>query len=143
MKLEMEFAIKIMEAMESSDRALIEMGQQILEDTPVNDERYRYHCLMLGKAGLITLWPTKNFQELIEAGFSYIDEDNAIVESMDDAGIHYILAHPMMLTYDGHRFLDVVRPEGTMEKIKSHFVEQGLPFVLSMVKDVGIKIVTG
>ena len=139
----MEFAIRIMEAMESSDRAIVEMGHQVLEDGEVGDERYRYHCLMLAQAGLIRLWPLRNFQELIDNGFSYVDTDNAIVEHHDSHEIHAILPHPLMLTYEGHKFLETIHNEEARGKIQAFLTEHGLPFAFSMVKEFGLKAFTG
>ena len=139
----MELAIQILEAMESSDRAIVEMGQQLLEDVEVDDERYRYHCLMLAQAELIRLWPIRNVQELIDSGHSYVDTDNAIIEEHDSHDRHAIFAHPLMLTYDGHKFLETIRNEDTRNKIRTSLTEHGLPFALSTVKEVGLKFLTG
>ena len=142
MKLEMEFAIQILEAMESSDRAIIEKGQRILEGMGVGEEKYGYHCLMLEQAGLIRLWPTNNFQELIESGSAYVDPDNAIVEDLDFHDNHSILAHPMMITYEGHKFLEVVRTEGSRNRLRTFLAENGMPWALTTVKEVGFKFLT-
>ena len=139
----MELAIQILEAMESSDRAIVEMGQQLLEDVEVHDERYRYHCLMLAQAGLIRLWPIRNFQELIDSGHSYVDTDNAIIEEHDSRDGHAILAHPLMLTYDGHKFLETIRNEDTRNRLQTFLTEHGLPFAFSTVKEIGLKAFTG
>ena len=60
MKLDIDFAIRIMEAMENSERSVIESEEQLLEGIEPDDELYSYHCLMLAQAGLIEIWFPSN-----------------------------------------------------------------------------------
>ena len=135
MKLEMDFAVAILEAMESAESAVIEPDQRIMEESAPGEEQYSYHCLMLAEARLIRIWEPRDTAELNDAGYSYVDQRNAIVQEFEFSGKHRIFANPMMLTYEGHAFLEAMRaPEGR-NRIKEFLEEKGLPLAISVVKE--------
>ena len=143
MKLDIYFAIRIMAAMESSDKSVIEPKNQLLEGVDPEDEEYSYHCLMLSQAGLIEIWPPSNKGMSIADPYRYIDEGIAVASDSRINYEHKIIAFPMTLTYDGHKFLETIRNEDSRNRIKAFLTEHGLPFAFSMVKEFGLKTFTG
>ena len=147
MKLDIDFAIRIMEAMEEADKSVIETWEELLDDVDSQDERYNYHCLMMNQAGLIKIWTPSNEGIAVGNPYWYVDEttpvavDDRISDGTHDC--HRVMAFPMMLTYDGHKFLETIRNEDARSRIKTFLTEQGLPFALSTVKEVGLKFLTG
>ena len=57
MELSIDFAARIMEAMERTDTSVIEENEELLEGIDPADERLHFHYLMLHQAGLIDIWP--------------------------------------------------------------------------------------
>ena len=150
MELDLDFAIRIMEAIKQTDKTLVEPWNQILEDVEVEDERYSYHCLMMDQAGLIKIWRLSD-EELMKMPeiniYYYIDTETAVVV---DSRIKYegheghrVMAFPMILTYEGHKFLDALQGEGAINKIRGFLAEKGLPLALTTAKEVAMKLVTG
>ena len=143
MKLDLDFAIQIMEAIEQADKSVIEPEEKLLGGIEAEDERYSYHCLMLAQAGLIEIWFPSNNGRTMDSPYAYIAEGVAVVEdSRIDYG-HRVIAFPMMMTYEGHKFLETIRNEDARSRIRTFLTEQGLPFALSTVKEVGLKFLTG
>ena len=143
MKLDIDFAIRIMEAMENSERSVIESEEQLLEGIEPDDELYSYHCLMLAQAGLIEIWFPSNRARTMDSPYAYIEEGVAVAEDSRIDYRHRIIAFPMTLTYDGHKFLETIRNEDARSRIRTFLTEQGLPFALSTVKEAGLKFLTG
>ncbi len=75
MKLDIDFATRIMEAIENSEKSVIEAEDQLLEGTEPEDEKYSYHCLMLAQAGLIEIWPPSNKEMTLADPYRYIAEN--------------------------------------------------------------------
>ena len=143
MNLDIDFAIRIMEAMEDSGKSVIEFADQLLEEIDPEDETYSYHCLMLAQAGLIEIWFPSNRERTLDSPYTYIDEGVAVAEDSRIDYKHRIIAFPMTLTYDGHKFLETIRNEDARSRIRTFLTEQGLPFALSTVKEVGLKFLAG
>ena len=80
MELDLDFAIKIMEAMEQADRSVIEPEEELLDGIETEDERYSYHSLMLAQAGLIEIWFPSNSQRTMSSPYAYIAEGVAVAE---------------------------------------------------------------
>ena len=143
MKLDIDFATRIMEAIEKSEKSVIEAEDQLLDGTEPEDENYSYHCLMLSQAGLIEIWPPSNKSMTLADPYRYIAEGTAVARDSRIEYKHRIIAFPMTLTYDGHKFLETVRNEDARNKIRTFLTEKGLPWALSTVKDVGLSYITG
>ena len=143
MKLDIDFATRIMEAIENSEKSVIEAEDQLLDGTEPEDENYSYHCLMLSQAGLIEIWPPSNKSMTLADPYRYIAEGTAVARDSRIEYKHRIIAFPMTLTYDGHKFLETVRNEDARSKIRIFLTEKGLPWALSTVKDVGLSYITG
>lgn len=141
MKLDIDFAIQIMEAMENSDKPIIEAETELLEGVEFTDERFNYHCLMLNQARLIDIWPQNRTGS--HRHYTYIEEGYPVIRDRGARNHHRIIAFPMILTYDGHKFLETIRNEDARGKIRDFLAEHGLPFALSTVKEVGLKFLTG
>ena len=135
MKLEIEFAVAILEAIESADSAVIEEDQKIMEGGDPGDEKYSYHCLMLSEAGLIKIWKPRDSAALNDGGYTYVDKENAIIQDFEFEGTHRIFANPMMLTFEGHTFLEAMRLPERRNSISKFLEEKGLPFAISVVKE--------
>ena len=143
MKLDIDFATRIMEAIENSEKSVIEAEDQLLDGTEPEDENYSYHCLMLSQAGLIEIWPPSNKSMTLADPYRYITEGTAVARDSRIEYKHRIIAFPMTLTYDGHKFLETVRNEDARSNIRTFLTEKGLPWALSTVKDVGLSYITG
>ena len=141
MKLDIDFTIHIMGAMENSDKPIIEAETQLLEGIESTDERLSYHCLMLNQAGLIDIWPPNRTGS--STYYTYIEEGYSVIEDPETRGHYRVLAFPMTLTYDGHKFLETIRNEDSRNRIKAFLAEHGLPFAFSMVKEFGLKAFSG
>ena len=98
---------------------------------------------MLSQAGLIEIWPPSNKSMTLADPYRYIAEGTAVARDSRIAYKHRIIAFPMTLTYDGHKFLEAVRNEDARSKIRIFLTEKGLPWALSTVKDVGLSYITG
>ena len=143
MKLELDFAIQIMEAMENSARSVIEPKEQLLEGIEPDDEKLGYHCLMLDQTGLIRIWPPSNKGMSLADPYRYIEEGTAVARDSRIDYKHRVIAFPMILTYDGHKFLETIRNEDARSKIRAFMTERGLPWALSTVKDIVLGHITG
>ena len=141
MKLDIDFAIRIMEAMENSDKSVIEPENQLLEGIEPTDERFSYHCLMLNQAGLIDIWPANRTGS--STYYTYIQDGFAVIKDQETRRQHRVIAFPLALTYDGHKFLETIRNEDARNRIRNFLTEQGLPFALSTVKEAGLKFLIG
>ena len=135
MKLEIDFAIEILEAIEESDRAVLDIGSRILGGEHSTDEKYSYHCLMLAKAGLIQIWEPRDSDELTDAGYSYVDRENAIAVDIASGNNHVIIARPKMLTFEGHEFLDTLREKENRNGMLTFLKDNGLPWTISIAKE--------
>ena len=141
MELSIDLATKIMEAMEKTDKSVIEEDEELLEGIDPEDERLHFHCLMLNQAGLIAIWPPGR----VESRFfnSYTAAGQPIMEKEGEPGQNRVIAYPMMLTYEGHKFLETIRNEEAKTRIRDFLTEHGLPFAFSTVKELGFKFLTG
>ena len=139
MELDMEFSIAILEAMEQHSRAVIEPEESLSSDIDQHDERFSYHCLMLTQAGLIEVWPCSNSNMYMGSEYAYISEGMAVARFRD--GGHGVVCSPMILTYEGHRFLDALRSEPTRGKVEEFVREKGLPWTFTIAKDVVSRLV--
>ena len=78
MKLDIEFALRIMETMENAEKSVIETGDQLLEGIDPEEEKHSYHCLMLAQAGLIEIWPPSNKGMVLADPYRYVAEGTAV-----------------------------------------------------------------
>ena len=140
MELSIDFATRIMEAMQRADKSVIEGDEELLEGIDPTDERLHFHCLMLNQAGLIDIWPPDRTASV--HFHTYILDGQPIIEKRGEPGQHRVMAYPMMLTYEGHKFLETIHNEEARNRIRAFLKEQGLPFALSTVKELGFKFIT-
>ena len=140
MKLDMELAIEILKEIESSEIPILERNEEKAESKDTQLHRHSYHCLMLAQAGLIILWPQPQLQAY---GMGFVEIDSAMIEDVDPGEERRFAAQPMMLTYEGHKFLETIRNEDARGKIRAFLTEHGLPFAFSTVKEIGLKALTG
>ena len=143
MELDLDFAIEILEAMERADRSVIEPEEELLDGIDFEDERYSYHCLMLAQAGLIEIWFPSNQERTMSSPYAYIAEGVAVAEDSRIDNRHRVIAFPMVLTYEGHKFLEAMRNEGTRERLRELLTEKGLPWALTTVQEIGMKYLFG
>ena len=136
MELSIDFATRIMEAMQRTDKSVIEEDEELLEGIDTTDERLHFHYLMLNQAGLIDIWPPDRTASV--HSHTYILDGQPIIEKRGEPGQHRVIAYPMMLTYEGHKFLETTRNEEAQEtESRAFLADHGLPFAFSMVKELG------
>ena len=146
MKLDLEFAILILQAMEDAPGSVLEKGERISNFIFTEDERYSYHCLMLEQAGLIRIWEPSNKDPQLPHRLFYVDETNAVAQVLAVDSItpttedgtynnHRVFVFPMMMTFDGHRFLDGLRTSEQRGKLADLLRERGLPLSLVNAKE--------
>ena len=117
--------------------------RKLLDGIEPEDETYSYHCLMLAQAGPIEIWFPSNSQRTMSSPYAYIAEGVAVAEDSRIDNRHRVIAFPMVMTYDGHKFLETVRNEDARSKIRTFLTEKGLPWALSTVKEFGLSYITG
>ena len=146
MKLDLDFAILILQAMEDAPGSVLEKGEQISNFIFAQDERYSYHCLMLEQAGLIRNWEPSNRDPQLPHRFFYIDESNAVAKVLEVDSItsateeetydnHRVFVSPMMMTFEGHKFLDTLRTSGLRGKFAGLLKGRGLPLSVATAKE--------
>ena len=146
MKLDLEFAILILQAMEDAPGSVLEKGERISNLIFSEDERYSYHCLMLEQAGLIRNWEPSNKDPKLPHRFFYVDETNAVAQVLavdsptpvteeEIYDKHRVVVLPMMMTFEGHRFLDTLRTSGQRGKFADLLRERGLPLSVATAKE--------
>ena len=146
MKLDLDFAILILQAMEDAPGSVLEKGQRINSLTFTEDEMYSYHCLMLEQAGLIRNWEPSNKDSKLPHRFFYVDEANAVAqviavdgrlpESEEETNDnHRVFVFPMMMTFEGHKFLDGLRTSSQRDKFANLLRERGLSLTVATAKE--------
>ena len=146
MKLDLEFAILILQAIEHAQGSVLEKGERISNFIFTEDERYSYHCLMLKQAGLIRIWEPSNKDPQLPHRFFYVDEINAVaqvlavdsptpVQEEETYDNHRVFVFPMMITFEGHKFLDCLRTTGPRSKFADLLSERGLSLTVATAKE--------
>ena len=146
MKLDLEFAVLILQAIEDAPRSVLEKGERISNFIFTEDEKYSYHCLMLEQAGLIRIWEPSNKDPQLPHQFFYVDEINAVAQVLEvDSPMpvlgeptpehHRVFVFPMMMTFEGHRFLDGLRTSVQRSKFANLLRECGFPLTVATAKE--------
>ena len=146
MKLEIEFAVHILQAIEDAPGSLLEKGERISSFIFTEDEKYSYHCLMLEQAGLIRIWEPSNKDPQLPHRFFYVDEINAVAQVLEvDSPMpvlgeptpehHRVFVFPMMMTFEGHKFLDCLRTTGQRSRFADLLRERGLSLTVATAKE--------
>ena len=100
MKLDIDYAIGILAAMEDDDNAIFD-ASQTFQDYDPESSKYGYHCLMLREAGLIEVW------------------------DMRSMGNHMDY-RPKRLTWIGHEFIAKYKDKSRLQTVKGKLAALGM-----------------
>ena len=136
MHLDQDYAVSILEALQEHPSVLVSQEALLLTGEDVRSERYHYHSLMLKQQGLIEIWPPMAHLQEIESAVAFLEGGGTVWRDRPgEESEGRLVCWPLMLTYEGHRFLDVMQSETLREKVKAFVESKGIPFTLSFLKD--------
>ena len=99
MKLDIDYAIGILAAIEDDDVAIVDPSHTFQNYDP-ESPKYGYHCRMLQEAGLIEAWDLRSFG-------------------------NYMDYRPKQLTWSGHEFIAKYKDKSKLQTVKDKLAALG------------------